>query len=116
LVLVSGDSDLVPPLELICTDYPEKKIRIYFPPRRFSNDLNNILKRKRKKAVELEKNKPKFIKATMPDTVTKDGITYTIPPEWKVLTPPTSLPHLPTVVNSICPHCNTPIILPSQIH
>lgn len=32
VVPVSGDSDLVPPIEFIQHNYPAKKIRVYFPP------------------------------------------------------------------------------------
>ena len=85
LILISADSDLVPPLELIKQDYPDKKIRIYFPPKHFSNDLNNFMRTIKSRAVLLEKNKPKFEKSVMPDVVTGDnGISYTIPPKWKV--------------------------------
>jgi hypothetical protein len=38
IVLVSADSDLVPPLEFIQKHYPEKRIKVYFPPSNFSCD------------------------------------------------------------------------------
>ena len=85
LILVSADSDLVPPLELIREDHPAKKIKIYFPPDNFSNDLNNFMKANKGKTVLLENNKPKFFKSIMPDIVTKDGKSYTIPAKWKVI-------------------------------
>jgi len=85
VILVSADSDLVPPLELIREYYANKKIRIYFPPKAFSNELNNFIKAGNRKLVMLEKSKPKFLNSVMPDIVTKDGTTYTIPPKWKVI-------------------------------
>ena len=84
LILVSAASDLVPPLEIIKTDYPDKKIRIFFPPKCFSNDLNNFMNSIKSKVVKLQKNEVKFTNSIMPDTVTKDDVTYTIPPKWKI--------------------------------
>ena len=84
LVLVSADSDLVPPLEMIKKDYPDKKLRVFFPPKVFSNDLNNFMKNFRGKVLELRKHKIKFSNSIMPDTVSKDGISYTIPDKWKI--------------------------------
>jgi len=81
LILVSADSDLVPPLELIRRDYPAKKIRVFFPPKGFSNDLNNFM---RGKVLKLQKHKIKFSNSIMPDAVAKDGKTYSIPPKWKL--------------------------------
>jgi len=85
LILVTADSDLAPPLESIKADYPNKKIKIIFPPKSFSNDLNNFMKANRRKALKLENHKRRFLKCIMPDTVTKDGITFTIPAKWKVI-------------------------------
>ena len=42
VVLVSAYSDLVPPLEFIRDNYPNKKIRVYFPPSYSSIDLSNL--------------------------------------------------------------------------
>jgi uncharacterized LabA/DUF88 family protein len=85
LVLVSGDSDLLPPIEFIQRKYPEKKIRVYFPPTIYSVDLKNNVKLHNGKIVFLENNFNKFQHSIMPDIVTKDGKTYTIPEKWKVL-------------------------------
>ena len=83
LVLVSADSDLVPPLQFIKQRYPEKKIRVYFPPAYFSVALNNFMKSCKKPIIRLENNKQRFLNSIMPDTVTADSITYTIPPKWQ---------------------------------
>ena len=41
-ILVSADSDLVPPLELLREIKPVQKIIVFFPPKRFSTNLKNI--------------------------------------------------------------------------
>jgi len=84
IVLVSGDSDMLPPLEFIQQKYPRKKIRVYFPPTVFSVDLKNNVKVHNGKIVFLENNFNKFVNSIMPDVVTKDGKTYTIPVKWKI--------------------------------
>jgi len=83
LVLVSADSDLVPPLQLIKRRYPEKNIRVYFPPSNFSAALENFMKSNNKTIVRLERGKSKFQNSIMPDTVTVGETSYTIPPKWQ---------------------------------
>ena len=83
VVLVSADSDLVPPLDFIRRNFPNKKIKVYFPPSGFSSDINNFIKNNRGKVVKLENNKGKFFNSIMPDTITKNGKTYSIPNKWK---------------------------------
>ena len=80
LILVSADSDLFPPLELIRQDYPDKKIKVFFPPKGFSNDLNNFMNGK---ILKLQKHKIRFTNSIMPDTVTVGETSYTIPPKWQ---------------------------------
>jgi len=84
IVLVTADSDLIPPLEYIRKNFPEKKIKVYFPPNGFSSDINNFIKNNKGKVVKLEHNKVKFLNSIMPDEITKDGKTYTIPEKWKI--------------------------------
>jgi uncharacterized LabA/DUF88 family protein len=84
IVLVSADSDLVPPLEFVKKHFSDKKIKVYFPPNGFSSDLNNFLKNTKGKVVKLEYNKVKFCNSIMPDIVTKAGKTYIIPAKWKM--------------------------------
>ena len=83
VVLVSGDSDLVPPIEFIQKNYPNKKIRVYFPPTISSSNLNLNMKVHGGKTVALQKNFKKFLSSQMADTVCKDGKSYTIPDKWK---------------------------------
>ena len=85
LFLVSADSDLIPPLKAIKEDFPDKKITVFFPPDNFSYDIRNFVKDSNYHLVRLENNKGKFIASIMPDVVTANGKTYTIPPEWKII-------------------------------
>ncbi|MDR2232810.1 MAG: NYN domain-containing protein [Tannerella sp.] len=84
IVLVSGDSDMLPILEFIHKKYPEKKIRVYFPPTVYSAELKNNVKSHNGKIVFLENNFNKFENSIMPDSVTKNGKTYFIPEKWKI--------------------------------
>jgi uncharacterized LabA/DUF88 family protein len=83
IVLVSGDSDMLPPIEFIQQKYPQKKIRVYFPPTIFSVDLKNNIKLHKGKVVFLENNFNKFQDSKMPDTVTRNGKSYSIPEKWR---------------------------------
>jgi len=85
LVLVSADSDIIPPLQFICENYPSKKIRVYFPPDLNSGALSALMREKNKSVVRLGKSKGKFLNSIMPDEVSADGFTFTIPAKWKTL-------------------------------
>lgn len=80
LVLISGDSDLVPVVDVIKRDYSHKRIKVYFPPERQSGELFNAVG---KKVVYLNNNINVFKNAVMPDTINVNGRDYTIPKEWK---------------------------------
>jgi len=84
LVLVSADSDLVPPLKSIKELYPDKKFRVYFPPKKVSVTLEQFVKQQGKSIIRLENNKRKFSYSIMPDTVTAEGKSVTIPDSWKM--------------------------------
>lgn len=83
VALVSADSDLVPPIELIQRRFPDVGIKVYFPPSNFSNDLKDNLIHHRSKPVLMIKNLRRFQSAVMPDTVASAGKTYTIPDKWR---------------------------------
>lgn len=83
IALVSADSDLVPPLELIQRLFPSVGIKVYFPPSNFSNDIMDNLTHHRSKPVLMIKNKHRFSSAIMPDSVSSEGKTYSIPEKWK---------------------------------
>jgi uncharacterized LabA/DUF88 family protein len=84
LFLVSADSDLIPPLKIIKKHYPDKDITVLFPPGNFSYDIRNFVKSNSYHLVRLENNERKLTASIMPDIVTVNGKTSTIPPEWKV--------------------------------
>lgn len=83
LVLISADSDLVPPLEFIQRNYKNKKLKVYFPPSDNCRDLTDNLKRHGGKPSLLEKNEKRFEMAVMDDEVSKNGLKYSIPEKWK---------------------------------
>ncbi len=82
LIVITADSDIVPPIEFIKTNFPKKKIKIYFPPQVSSYDLERIAT---KRPVYLEYNKPKFTNSIMPDIVynADKSDSAIIPAEWK---------------------------------
>jgi uncharacterized LabA/DUF88 family protein len=77
-ILVSADSDLVPPIEMIRSLWPDKRIVVAFPPRRSSNDL-------RKTAHGAFFINEKTVRVSqLPNPVTKpDGGQLWKPVEWK---------------------------------
>jgi len=83
IMLVTADSDLVTPIEIIRKNYPDKQLRLFFPPEVSSRDLTNVMKAIKKLPIQLIKHKQKFINSLLPETVSKDGFTYTIPQKWK---------------------------------
>ena len=38
-LIISGDADLVPPIEAVKKLYPQKRVTVAFPPKRFSSEL-----------------------------------------------------------------------------
>lgn len=83
LVLVSGDSDLVPPIDYILNRYTNKSITVYFPPTIHSSNLSQIMRCNKSKVIYLEKNFIKFQNSIMPDNVSLNGKIFTKPNKWK---------------------------------
>jgi len=79
LILVSADSDQIPTIQAIKNEYPQKKVKVYFPPRRDSYDLTNLCN----PVVFLDRHETKFKAAIMPGIVEKDGKKYTRPENWQ---------------------------------
>lgn len=78
-ILVSADSDLVPPIEFIREYKPDHKIFIYFPPNRFSSNLNSIADRIRK----LDTDYPIFEECMLAEEVEMpNGFKLTRPTHW----------------------------------
>jgi len=76
-ILLSGDSDLVPPIHAIKRLAPQKRIGVYFPPRRHSIAIQ--------KAVDFSGliGKKKLRECQMPDDVVKpDGFILSRPVTW----------------------------------
>ncbi|MCZ7609800.1 MAG: NYN domain-containing protein [Ignavibacterium sp.] len=79
-VLVSADSDLIPPINFINELKPKHKIFVYFPPSRFSYDL----KQKASNVISLENHELKFKDSVFPDEVyLSNGYPLKRPDKWK---------------------------------
>ncbi len=79
-VVVSADSDLVPPIETINEINPNHKIWIFFPPKRWSNDLANMANL----YIKLERHYDRFNKAVLSDEIqTKSNYVLKRPKRWK---------------------------------
>ncbi|WP_333877196.1 NYN domain-containing protein [Flavobacterium sp.] len=83
IVLITADSDLVPPIEFIKTHFPQIEIKIIFPPSSYSYDLKDVAKKK--KVIRMEHNKFRFKNCVMDDEVFNGAKTDSavIPPKWK---------------------------------
>ena len=79
LVLISADSDQVPTIQAIKSHFPNKNIKVYFPPNRNSSELLAVAK----PVVFLEKNEDKFKASVMPTKIEANGKTYARPQAWK---------------------------------
>lgn len=79
-ILVSADSDLLPPIEFIREFKPAHKIFVYFPPKRFSYDLSN----KCDGHIKLERHEEKFQRSLLPNEIIHPANQYLIkrPASW----------------------------------
>jgi uncharacterized LabA/DUF88 family protein len=66
-ILIGGDTDLVPPVEKIRSEYPQKRVIVAFPPNRVNDDL--------KYAANgfIVIGRAKFAKSVLPPTVYGEG-------------------------------------------
>lgn len=81
VVLVSADTDLLPPLELIKAEFTSIKIRVCFPPANYSHEINDMmLSWHLSRPVLMRNNYKRFEHAIMDDEV---AVGYTIPAKWK---------------------------------
>ena len=83
LILVSADTDLIPPVDFIIKNYPTKSVKIYFPPSNYCLEIKDFLLKHHSKPVLLNKNEKRFSNAIMPPRVAKDGKMFCIPEKWK---------------------------------
>lgn len=79
LVLVSADSDQVPTIKAIKAKFPDKKLKVYFPPERNSTELFSICK----PIVYLSDNEDKFRDSVMPNEVSNEKKKYIRPEKWR---------------------------------
>ncbi|HRH58909.1 MAG TPA: NYN domain-containing protein [Chitinophagales bacterium] len=80
-ILISADSDLVPAIEFIREFNPKHKIITYFPPNRFSNNLNQLSN----KIVKLDSCFMQFENAVLDDEIILkiNGFKIKRPDKWK---------------------------------
>ncbi len=76
-ILISGDSDLVPPIREIKSNFPAKKVTVAFPPNRFGISLKNIAH------AHFMVGKSKLLNNQFPDqVVTANGYVLNKPNNW----------------------------------
>ena len=83
VMLVTADSDLSTPIMLTKNDHPNIQLRLFYPPLLSSKALTKLMKRFRKDPIHLINHKQKFANSLLPDTVSANGVTLTIPQKWK---------------------------------
>lgn len=77
-LLLSADSDLVPPVRAIKNTFTQKRIVVAFPPKRSSVELENIAH------ASLRIGRANFARSVFPDKVRKaDGFILQRPTAWK---------------------------------
>lgn len=78
-IIVSADSDLVPPIEFIRSYKPNHKVFVYFPPNRFSSNLNAVADNIKK----LDGSAIAFAASLLPNNITTpSGYAITRPSTW----------------------------------
>lgn len=80
MVLVSGDTDFVPPLKIIKKYHKHVETMILFPPGHYSSHLSQICPNYK----DLEKFKPRWNRARLDEEVICDEKVYSIPEKWKL--------------------------------
>jgi uncharacterized LabA/DUF88 family protein len=77
-MLISGDSDLVPPIKAVHEIFPKKRVFVAFPPKRHNNTVAIVAKG------SLIVGRKKLVESQFPPTVQKaaDGYILTKPTEW----------------------------------
>jgi len=77
-ILISGDSDLVAPIKHIRNLFPEKIVKVAFPPERHSSELGDVAN------VHLDVYRANLRDSQFPDIVIADnGFELKRPDEWK---------------------------------
>lgn len=77
-ILVSGDSDLVPPIKAVHQKFPVKTVSVFFPPKRHNNTVAGSAKG------SLVIGKKRLVDSQLKDTIVKeDGYVLKKPIEWQ---------------------------------
>lgn len=80
-VVLSGDSDLTPPIREILRRYPSKRVIVAFPPKRRSDQLRKAA------SAAFTIGRTTLQNSQLPDNITKpDGFTLARPNRWKAPT------------------------------
>ncbi len=79
-IIVSADSDLIPPINLIRELSPDHKIFVFFPPNRHSADLTNHSDA----VIHLHRYENRFKKALLPESIElRNGFQIKKPTKWE---------------------------------
>lgn len=77
-LLISGDSDLVPPIKAVHSKFPKKRVVVAFPPERHNNSVKNVAKG------SFIIGKSRLIKAQFPQSIIlNNGFELSKPKEWR---------------------------------
>lgn len=83
IILLTADSDLLPPIEFILDNVKDAKVKLILPPCRKSYDLTRYMKSKKQSFSRLDNSEDVFRMSMMPDAVITNTVTYTRPDNWK---------------------------------
>ena len=77
-MLISGDSDLVPPIKAVHENFPAKRVFVAFPPKRHNNTVSLVAKG------SMIVGRKKLAESQFPKTIQKaaDGFILTKPNDW----------------------------------
>lgn len=76
-MLISGDSDLVPPIKAIHENFKQKRVFVAFPPKRYNNSVSLVAKG------SLTIGRKKLLDCQFPSEVEKkDGFILKKPSDW----------------------------------
>lgn len=77
-LLISGDSDLVPPIVAVHENFKQKRVFVAFPPKRHNNSVSSVARG------SMTIGRKKLVDSQFEDEIIKkDGFILRKPPEWK---------------------------------
>ncbi|MGZ9676152.1 NYN domain-containing protein [Flavobacterium sp. GNP001] len=80
IILVSGDSDFLPPLKLIKNFYKEIELMVLFPPAKYTNSIASL----GFPCISMDRYKQRWNKSILDNILEVNGKTYRVPVEWTV--------------------------------